>query len=393
MTAVRLRPKHDARVKAGHPWIFSNEIADDVAGLPPGGTVDVFDAKGAFVGRGYANPRSLIAVRLLTRQRKEDIDTPVFFSGRLREALQYRQAIYPGRASLRMVHAEGDGLPGLVIDRFDDVLSVQITTLGMETRKEALKQAIVEIFEPRAAVLRADARMRDLEGLTDDRGPWFGDVPDDVEIEEHGVRFRVQPLGAQKTGHFFDQAENRRFAGSLCRGRTVLDVYANTGGFGLHALVAGAKSAVCVDSDAGNADRARANAELNGVAGQLDFRVSEGKGTLEHLVTEGARFGAVVIDPPAFAKSRKVAARALAGYRDVNALAITLVEHGGFLFTSSCSYHVQEDRFVEAIQAAAQRAGRRIRMVRRGEQAPDHPVSPAIPETRYLKSLAFHVLV
>jgi 23S rRNA (cytosine1962-C5)-methyltransferase len=388
--SVRLRPKHDQRVKNGHPWVFSNEIADDVAQLPTGGAVDVFDAKGAFVGRGYANPRSLISIRLLSRMRKEDIDSAVFFAGRIREAVAYRESVYPGRRSLRLVHAEADGLPGLVIDRFDDVLSVQVTTLGIETRKEALRAALNEVLAPRGAVLRAEGRMRELEGLGDDRGLWFGDVPETVDIDELGVKYRVTPLGSQKTGHFYDQAENRRFAGSLCKGRTLLDVYSNTGGFALHALVQGAKSATCVDLSAENIERAQLNAQLNGV--KLEGLVAEGKATLEQMVAAGKRFGAVSLDPPAFAKTRKVAAKALVGYRDINALGLALVDEGGFLFTSSCSFHVQEERFVEAIHEAAQRAGRRIRMVRRGEQAPDHPVATAIPESRYLKSLVFHVL-
>lgn len=389
--SVKLRPHHDERVKAGHPWVFSNEIADDVKTLPLGGAVDVFDAKGAFVGRGYANPRSLIAVRLLTRRRKEDIDDPIFFVGRLRDALAYRTSIYPDRRSFRVIHAEGDGLPGLVIDRFEDVVSVQITTLGMEARKAQIEQAIRDVLAPTGAVLRGDARMRDLEGLGEDQGVWFGQVPDEVVIDEFGVKYGVNPLGSQKTGHFFDQAENRRYAGSLTKGRSVLDVYCNTGGFGLHCLAQGAKSVMSVDSAAENIVRAQQNAELNGFGDKLEGVCAEGRTTLEALVAAGKRFGAVVLDPPAFAKTRKVAARALVGYRDINSLGMMLCEEGGLLFTSSCSYHVQEDRFVDSIREAAQRAGKRIRMVRRGEQASDHPVNPAIAESRYLKSYAFWV--
>ncbi len=389
--AVRLHPRHDQRVKAGHPWIFSNEIADDVKTLPAGGAVDVFDSKGAFVGRGYANPRSLIAIRLLSRRRKEDIDTPVFFAARLRDALAYRTACAPDRRSLRLVHAEADGLPGLVIDRFDNVLTVQITTLGMEVRKDAIEQAIREELAPDGVILRGDARMREMEGLEEERRLWFGEVPPEVAIDEHGVTFLVDAMGAQKTGHFYDQAENRRFAASLSKGRTVLDVYCNTGGFGLHALKAGATSVVAVDSSEETMQRAIRNAAANGVGDKFEGICAEGRTTLEKLVGQGRRFGSVVLDPPAFAKSRKVASKALVGYRDVNALGLMLVEEGGFLFTSSCSYHVEEERFIDTVVEAARKTGRKLRMVRRGEQAPDHPVVPAIPESRYLKSLAFHV--
>lgn len=388
---VRLRSGLDRRARAGHPWVFSNEIADDVAALPPGGAVDVQDARGRFLGRGYANPMSLIAVRLLTRNPSDDIDDVSFYIARLRDAQAYRDAIAPGRRSLRVVHAEGDGLPGLVVDRFEDVLSAQITTLGMDQRKPLLERALTTVFEPRGAVTRGDTRLRSLEGLGEDRGPWFGDVPETVDIDEHGVRFRVTPLAAQKTGHFFDQADNRRHFASLCRDRRVLDVFSNTGGFSLHALVAGAASALAIDADAGNAERAVANAELNGVADRFEARVGDAREQMEALLHEGRRFGAVIVDPPAFAKSRKVASRALAGYRDVNATALRLVEPGGLFCTCSCSFHILEDRFLEAIVAAADAVGRRLRIVRRGEQAPDHPVVPGVPESRYLKAYVFHV--
>ncbi len=371
--------------------MFSNEIADDVKTLPAGGAVDVFDASGAFVGRGYANPRSLISVRIVSRRRKEDIDSPAFLADRLREALAYRTAIYPDRTAMRLVHAEGDGLPGLVIDRYGDVLVAQITTLGIEVRKEALRQAITEVFAPKGVVLRSDTRMRDLEGMTGDEGVWWGDVPERIAVDENGVKFLVDPQGSQKTGHFFDQAENRRYAATLSRGRNVLDLYCNTGGFGLHAAKAGAEHVTCVDIAESNVARVRENAIENGVGDKVEAVCSEGKEFLEKAVADGRRFGVVMVDPPAFAKSRKVANQAIRGYRDVNALALLLVTEGGFLVTSSCSYHVQEDRFVGAVAEAADKAGKRLRIVRRGEQSPDHPVLPAVPESRYLKSYVFEV--
>lgn len=388
---VRLKPKHDGRVAAGHPWVFSNEIDGDFRALPAGGAVDVIDAKGKFLGRGYANPRSLITVRLLSRRRREAIDSAAFYAQRLREAVALREAVYPGRTSMRLVFGESDGLPGLVIDRYADVLAVQINTLGMEVRKPQLAEAIQQVLAPRAAVLRNDAKVRELEGLTTGREPWFGDVPGEVAFDELGVRFALDVLGGQKTGHFFDQADNKHAAAPLCRDRTVLDVYANTGGWALHALAAGARSAVVIDSDADNCARAVANGARNGFDGRLEAIAAEAKKTLQQLVAEGRRFGAVVIDPPAFAKQRKAAGAALKGYREINALASMLVEEGGFLFSSSCSWHVEEDRFLEAVVGGAHDAGKRLLLVRRGEQAADHPVLPAAPETRYLKSFTFRV--
>ncbi len=392
-TPIRLKPRHDTRVAQGHPWVFSNEIDGDIKQIPPGGTVDVLDAKGKFLGRGYGNPNSLITVRIVSRRRKEDIDSPWFYADRIREAAALREAIWPGRTSCRLVFSEGDGLPGLVIDRYGDALAVQITTLGMEVRKDALRTAIETVLAPSCAVLRNDAAVRGLEGLPQVRETWWGEVPESVVIDELGVRFAVPLLGGQKTGHFFDQAENKRWAAPLCRGRTVLDVYANTGGWALHALAAGATHATTVDSDAGNRERTLHNATLNGVADRITAIAAEGKDTLGKLVAAGERFGAVVLDPPAFAKQRKAAAAALKGYREINGLGLMLVDHGGFLFTSSCSYHVHEDRLLEEIASAARDAGRTLRLVRRGEQAADHPVAPRVPETRYLKSFAFQVLV
>jgi len=392
ISIIRLKAKGDRRVRAGHPWVFSNEIDGDVRGIEPGSGVDVLSATGKFLGRGYANPHSLIAVRLLTRDRKADLDRPYFYTSRLREALALRQAVYPGRQSLRLVNSEADGLPGLIVDRYGSILSVQLTTLGMDRRREPLAAALKEVFAPDGAVLRNDSRMRELEGLERGRSVWFGEVPDAIDIDEFGVQFRVLPLKGQKTGHFFDQADNRRFAASLCRDRDVLDVYANSGGWGLHALQQGAAQVIFVDKSESCCEMIETNAALNGFSDRVVILQDEGKRTLETLLTESVRFGAIVLDPPAFAKRRKVATKALKGYQEINRLAMHLLEPGGFLFTSSCSYHVEEERFIQAIHAAAQQAGRRLRMIRRGEQSHDHPARPEVPETRYLKSLAFQVL-
>ena len=389
---VALRPKHDKRVRAGHPWVFSNELADPVAQLPSGGIVDVVDAKGAFLGRGYANPQSLIAVRLLAR-RDQELDQAGFWVRRLQEAVAYRRVVFGDRHDLRLVFGEGDRLPGLVIDRFGDVVSVQLTTLGMEQRRGLIEEAIREVLAPKGAVLRSEGPARQKEGLEDERGLWFGEVPDLVEIEEYGVKFMAAPLDGQKTGHFYDQAVNRAYAGPLCKGMRVLDVYANGAGWALQALAHGATQAIAIDKSESCCDRMVANAELNGVADRLIPLCDEGKRSLQALGSAGERFDAVMLDPPAFAKNRKAAGAALRGYRDINALGLSLVRPGGLLFTSSCSYHVEEDLFVAEVVAAAKQVGRSLRVVRRGEQAADHPVRTEIPETRYLKSWAFHVVM
>ena len=391
-TIVRLKAKQDRRARSGHPWVFSNEIDGDVAALPSGGIVDLTTVNGKFIGRGYSNPKSLITVRILSRNRSVDLDNPQFYVGRLTHALKLRERLYTGRTAYRLVNAESDGLPGLIIDRFNDVLCVQITTLGMDKLKHHIETALKEVLNPIGAVFRNDSPMRALEGLEQEKGIWFGDVPDTVDIEEFGVKFKVHLLGGQKTGHFFDQADNRHFAGKLCDGAEMLDVYSNSGGWGLHALHHGAKRVIFVDKQEACCEQIEANVELNGFTERSVILCDEGKKTLEALLTQGMRFDAVNLDPPAFAKQRRAATSALKGYQEINRLGLLLVKPGGYFFSSSCSYHVHEDRFLEAIQKAAAEAGRSLRMIRRGEQSADHPTRPEVPETRYLKSYAFQVM-
>lgn len=391
-TTVKMKARQDRRVRSGHPWVFSNELDCDVAALPPGGIVTLTTANGKFIGHGYANPKSLIAIRLLSRNRSANVQTASFFASRFRYAVALRERLYPGRTAYRLVNAEADGLPGLIIDRFNDVLSVQITTLGMDCLKGALKEALQEVLNPSGAVFRNDSPMRTLEGLPMEKGLWFGSVADYVDIDEFGVSFRVQLLGGQKTGHFFDQADNRHYAGKLCNNSKVLDVYSNSGGWGLHALKHGASEVIFVDKQEACCEQIEVNVALNGFEDRAVILCDEGKKTLETLLSNGVRFDAVNLDPPAFAKQRRAATSALKGYREINRLGLLLVKPGGFLFTSSCSYHVHEDRFLEAIQKAAEDAGRSIRVVRRGEQSADHPTRPEVPETRYLKSYAFQVM-
>ena len=389
--AVSLRAGAEHRVANGHCWVFSNELADAPRSLPVGGAVDVLDAKGRFLGRGTANPHSLIAVRILTRDAREDIDSVDFYVRRLAEAQALRGRLLPGRRSYRLVSSEGDGLPGLIVDRFGPVLAVQLGTVGMELRKSLLQTAIQQVTGAEAAALRNEAPARSLEGLPRESGPWFGVLPARVELDEGGVRLWADVLGGQKTGFFFDQAENRAFAHPRVAGCSTLDVYANTGAWGLGALLHGAASCDFVEINAATSALIGDNAALNGVADRARVHTGDARVVMEQLRSQGARFDVVFLDPPAFAKTRAKAPVALRAYAQINALAMQLVAPGGLLFTSSCSYHVHEDRFLDAVREAARMAGRRARVVRRGEQAPDHPVDPAVPETRYLKHLVVHL--
>ena len=376
-----------AKSRPGHPWIFSNEVIEPaVKQLPAGGAVEVFDPRGAFLGRGYCNPNSLISVRLYAGS-SESPDDPELYVRRLADALRLREKVAPQRQSYRLCAGEADGLPGLIIDRYENVLSVQVTTLGMELRREHIRAAVERVLSPSGVVFRGDVKLREYEGLPLEKGIWWGDVPDRVSFWENGVRYAADLIEGQKTGFFFDQAENRAFLASRCVGARVLDVYAHLGGWALTAMVHGAASAATIESSAAANEQIRANAALNAVA----LATIAGDAREEMAKLAAGSFDVVCIDPPAFAKNRKSAGVALGAYKQVNQAAARLVAPGGLLFTSSCSHHVEKERFEEAVVHGARTAGRKLQLVRRGGQAPDHPILPGVPETEYLKHLVFAV--
>ncbi len=374
-----------ARSRPGHPWVFSNEVVEPpVAQLPPGGAVEVFDPRGKFLGRGYANAHSLIAIRLFAGS-QESPDDAGLFRRRLAEALALRERVVPGRRSYRLCAGEADGLPGLIIDRYESVLSVQVTTMGMEVRRELIRDALEAVVRPTGVVFRGDVPLRTMEGLPLERGIWWGEVPARVPFEENGVRFGADLVEGQKTGFFFDQAENRAFLAQRVRGARVLDVYAHLGAWALVAMKHGAASATTIESSAPANALIRQNAEENELA--VDVRHGDAEAEMARLPS--GSFEAVCIDPPAFAKNRKSAGAALGAYKRVNQAAARLVAPGGLLLTSSCSHHIEAERFAEAVVHGARAAGRRLQLVRRGGQAPDHPILPGMPETEYLKHLVF----
>jgi 23S rRNA (cytosine1962-C5)-methyltransferase len=374
-----------ARARRGHVWIFSNEVVSPpVVALPAGGAVEVVDPSGKFLGRGYANPHSLISIRLFAGG-TESPDDPALFVDRVRRALRLRERVCPGRQSYRLIAGEADGLPGLIVDRYESVLSAQVTTLGMEQRKPLIEAALREVVAPTGVVFRGDVPVRTYEGLPLEKGVWWGDVPDRAPFEENGVRYEADLIGGQKTGFFFDQAENRAFLAPRCAGARVLDVFAHMGGWALTAMVHGAGSAATIESSAAaNALIAR-NAELNGV--KLDIHEGDAREVMASL--PAGSFDIVCVDPPAFAKNRKSAGPALHAYKQVNAAGARLVAPGGLLFSSSCSHPVEPARFEEEVVAGIRHAGRSPRLIRRGGQAPDHPILPGVPETEYLKHLVF----
>ena len=385
-----LRKNEDRRLRAGHLWVFSNEV--DIARTPlkafqPGDLVEIQSASGHAIGTGYVNPNSLIAARILSRDPQHLPDRSLLVH-RLNIALSLRERLYP-RPYYRLVFGESDGLPGLVVDRYDDVLVTQITTAGMERLKVDIVAALEKVIKPAVIVFRNDVGVRELEGLPLYTETALGTAPATVQVEEHGLRFEAPLEGGQKTGWFYDQHDNRARLLRYVKDRRVLDVCSYVGGWSLQAAAHGASEVVAVDSSAAALEWVQKNASANGV--KVSLRQQDAFDALKELRETGEKFGVVVLDPPAFVKKRKDLAAGREAYRRLNQLAMQLLERDGMLISCSCSHHMSGEDLLAAIQSAARHLGRDAQVLEQGMQAPDHPVHPAIPETAYLK--AFYVRV
>jgi 23S rRNA (cytosine1962-C5)-methyltransferase len=391
MKRLILRQGHDRRIRNGHPWIFSNEI-DRVVGNPePGDALEVVSHRQESYGTAYYNPHSLITARLLSRERIS-IDEAGFFKTRIAAAADYRQALYGDLQALRIVHGEGDGLPGLVVDRYGDLLSVQFLTLGIDRRRALITEALIELFQPTAIVARNDVGVRELEGLPQQTEILSGSPPETTTITEHGLRYRINVLHGQKTGHFLDQKENHLTLQNRVENRRVLDLFCYSGGWATHAARFGAKEVLGVDISAEAIALATENARLNYQETICRFEKADAFEKLRELHHTGERFGLITLDPPAFVKSKKKLAEAIRGYLTINRRAMELVEPGGYLITCSCSYHLQRDQFLETLRQAASQAGRAVRLLEMRGQAYDHPVLLSCPETDYLKCAVLQVV-
>lgn len=391
MIKITLKKNEDRRIKAGHPWVFSNEISQVEGEHQPGVAAELFDAGGGLIGLGYYNPHSLIALRLLSRQ-QADIESAGFFEQRLMAALGHRRSLYPALSTFRAVYGESDFLPGLVVDKYGDYLSVQLLSTGMEQRREQLLEALTKVFSPKGIIARNDVAVRSLEGLEQKVEVLQGEIPDLVEVAENGLRFLVDLREGQKTGGFLDQKENHLLLRNLCQGRDVLDCFCYAGSWAVHAGHFGAASALGIDISARAVAQAARNAELNGLSGRVSFEECDAFDRLRTLKHEGRRFGVVVMDPPAFVKSRKNIAEATKGYLTVNRRALELLEPGGYLITCSCSFHMGREAFREVLTSAAKVARREVRLVSSHSQSPDHPVLLSFPESEYLKCLVLQVV-
>lgn len=383
---VTVAPGRHKRVEQGHPWVYSNEIQMSAAAkaLPPGSVVRLAAASGKLLGVATFNPHALIAARLLDRDPARIVDRALI-AARLEAAVALRQRLY-AEPFYRAVHAEADRLPGLVVDRFGDVVVVQLNTAGMARLEGEVIAALETVFAPRVVALRNDGAGRRLEGLPEEIRLATGALDGPVELVENGTRFFADPLGGQKTGWFYDQRENRRAVARLARDCRLLDAYCFAGGFALAAARAGAREVVAIDRSEGALALAGRAAVANGVDERCEFRRAEAFAELERRAAARERFDIVVADPPAFVKSKKDLGAGLRGYRKLARLAAAVVAPRGLLFIASCSHNVGVPEFAEAVRRGVAEAGRDGRILQSAGAAPDHPVHPFLPESAYLKS-------
>jgi 23S rRNA (cytosine1962-C5)-methyltransferase len=386
---VVLKRKITNRIQSGHPWIYANEVEKIDDGIAPGDIVELFSHDQKFIGKGYINPKSQILVRLLTRNKSDKIDDE-FFRKKIQECWEYRKKI-GYTENCRLVFGEADGLPQLIIDKFNDYFVIQTLALGIDRWKPAVVLAINELFQPKGIYERNDVPVRELEGLPQQKG--FLSEPFDtrIVIRENGLIFYVDIENGQKTGYFLDQQDNRLAIREIVKGAEILGVFTYTGSFEIHAAHYGARSVLGIDISETAVEQANRNAELNNLDKILKFEAANAFDVLKQWSQEGKKYDVVMLDPPAFTKSRETIEKAIAGYKEINLRGMKLLKPGGFLVTSSCTNLVSPELFKDIIGMAAKDAKRKIRQVVYQTQSPDHPIVWTIENTQYLKFLIVQV--
>jgi 23S rRNA (cytosine1962-C5)-methyltransferase len=390
MTKVTLNRKISQRVANGHPWVFANEVNRVDGNAEAGAIVDVHTHDDKFLGRGYFNPKSQILVRILTRKKNEEINEE-FFLRKLSQAWKERQQM-GYKENCRLIFGEADGLPQLIIDKFNDYFVIQTLALGIDLWKEAIVKAINQIFQPKGIYERNDVPIRELEGMEQKKGFLSEPFDTNIIINENGLQFHVDIANGQKTGYFLDQQDNRRQIQHIVKDAEVLGAFTYTGTFEIHAAKYGAKSVHGLDISESAIAMCNKNAELNGVADICKFECVNAFDVLKTWVKEGKQYDVVMLDPPSFTKSRATIQKAITGYKEINLRGMKLVKPGGFLVTSSCTNLVQPDLFLEIIQMAAKDARRQLRQVTFQTQSSDHPIIWGWENTHYLKFLIVQVL-
>lgn len=396
-------PKAEAAILRGHPWVYGQEVLATEGETENGGLVDILSKKGRYLGTGLLSERSKIRVRLLSRNANDRFDL-AFWRRKLQWAWEYRKTVMDPQDldCCRVVFGEADAFPGLTVDKFHDLLSVQVLSVGMERMKGTLLPMLAEILRQDGQTVRGiyernDAALRDKEGLPQHKG-WFplpGETPPVsplTEITENGIRYLVDVENGQKTGFFLDQKYNRRCVGRLVAGKTVLDCFTHTGSFALNAALGGAKHVTAVDVSEAAVEMARANAARNNLEDRMDFLAADVFDLLPRLEKEPTRYDFIILDPPAFTKSRKTVESAMSGYKEINYRAMRLLPRGGYLATCSCSHFAEEGRFLAMLRDAAHDAGVQLRQIEARQQSCDHPILWGVEETNYLKFYLFQVI-
>lgn len=386
---VSLKKNEDIRIKGGHLWVFSNEIFVIDGEVKNGDIVSVFDFKNEYIGAGFYNKNSLIAIRMLTNEKLSDLRELI--SGKILKAKQLRDLLYPGRTSYRLVFSESDFLPGLIIDKYNDTYVLQIYSFGMEKNVDIIVDTLKNELGAKNIFTKNEDYFRRLEGLPEENKVYFGEAVDE-EISEAGIKYKIEFAESHKTGFYFDQTDNRVFIEKICAGKSVVDAFCNSGGFGLHAALAGAESVVFADSSANEIEKAKHNFELNEFKQPVEFITDDIFDYFEKCGVGNKKFDVVMIDPPAFAKNKKSLPVAKKGYERINRLALETVEKNGWLVTSSCSFHISEEDFFAIVSKAANKAKRKIQLVHFNNASLDHPKLPQMPETAYLKFAVFRVI-
>ncbi len=389
MAKIVLKKGEEQRIQMGHPWVFDNEVRSTEGSYEPADIVDVFDFKDRFLGRGYINPKSKILVRLLTREHEEI--NKEFFRKRIIQAWEYRKKLVD-TSSCRVIFGEADFLPALIVDKFSDYLSIQTLSLGIEKYKDIIVELLEEILEPKGIYERNDVQIREKEGLKQNKGFIKGPFDTTVEIMENEVKMLVDIENGQKTGYFLDQRENRAALKPFVKDARVLDTFTHTGGFALHAAQYGAKEVTAVDVSSHAIEYVNRNAELNGLQDKIKGVVGNVFDVLKEYQVANEKFDVVVLDPPAFCKTKSAVEGAYRGYKDINLRGMKILKPGGFLVTCSCSHYMYPGLFMEMIQDAAMDARRIVRQVEFRTQAKDHPVLYGSDESMYLKCVILQVI-
>jgi 23S rRNA (cytosine1962-C5)-methyltransferase len=388
-----LKRGEDGRLRAGHLWVFANEVdvaRSPLSGFEPGEACVIVAANGKPIGVGYVNPHSLICARLVVRGVGHPLGASLLIH-RLQVALALRERLY-AEPYYRLLYGESDGVPGLVLGRFDDVIVAQATTAGIERLKTEVETAVRKVLKPRALIWKNDAGIRALEDLMDYADVGFGEPPGALRVREGGLEFAVDAIGGQKTGWFSDQRANRDALAPFVNGKRVLDVFAYLGAWGLRAAAMGATEVLCVDASASAVKLIGDNAARNGLADRVHAERADAFEYLKTLRERREHFDVVILDPPAFVKRRKDLKQGALAYRRINELAMQVLSRDGILVTCSCSYHMPPPALLDAVQKGARHLDRSVQVLQQLQQAPDHPVHPAIPETDYLKGFICRVL-